>query len=306
VPPRFAYWTILAGGLPTAFRASEKEDLLPTFKRLLEKHPDAEMRWFARGKLWASPEESRAGTEPRVMREPSGKPRGRDWRPGGEHRDARQSFKDAKREKNQVLRKERFERKHGPPRAGAGAGHPPGARAVVPPASASRPAKPWSASDRPLPDQKIRAPHSLGDQETRTARPMPKPGPRGTSPRSEKNPRAFRDLPEQDSRAARPLPKPGPRAEQRTSDKGTRSTRDFKAHGSRSPRPVQDSRTTRPLPPHSTRTTRPLPSKGTPPPANAREAAPPERSSRPAAPRGRPGEPRGRAGDKRDPSRWRR
>ena len=30
MPPRYAYWTIIAGGLPTAFRAAEREELLPT------------------------------------------------------------------------------------------------------------------------------------------------------------------------------------------------------------------------------------------------------------------------------------
>src|SRR5687767_12782114 len=64
MPPRYAYWTILAGGLPTAFRAAKQEDLLPTFKRLKEKHPDAEMKWFARGKLWDSQEDSRASFPP--------------------------------------------------------------------------------------------------------------------------------------------------------------------------------------------------------------------------------------------------
>src|SRR3954470_23602508 len=59
MPPRVSYWTIIAGGLPTAFRAAEREELLPTFTRLKAKQPDAEMKWFARGKLWASPEEAR-------------------------------------------------------------------------------------------------------------------------------------------------------------------------------------------------------------------------------------------------------
>ena len=44
MPPRFAYWTILIDGLPTAFRAAEREELLPTFKRLQEKHTNAVMR----------------------------------------------------------------------------------------------------------------------------------------------------------------------------------------------------------------------------------------------------------------------
>ena len=105
MPPRFAYWTILAGGLPTAFRAAEREDLLPTFRRIQEKHPDAEMKWFARGKLWASPEHARAERERPLER------RHRSWRPGGDHRDRRDSFKTAARERNQARRQKRFARK---------------------------------------------------------------------------------------------------------------------------------------------------------------------------------------------------
>src|SRR5688572_6859484 len=111
MPPRYAYWTIIAGGLPTAFRTAERDELLPTFTRIKEKHPDAEMKYFARGKLWTSQEEARLAAQ--VQREgrmarPS---RGRDWRPGGEHRDPRQKFKDAKQARNLTWRKERFERR---------------------------------------------------------------------------------------------------------------------------------------------------------------------------------------------------
>lgn len=91
MPPRYSYWTILAGGLPTAFRATEREDLLPTFNRIRDKHPDAEMKWFARGRLWDSPEAAQADLERARVR------RDRDWRPGGDHRDPRK-FKDARRE----------------------------------------------------------------------------------------------------------------------------------------------------------------------------------------------------------------
>ena len=136
MPPRYSYWTIIAGGLPTAFRAAEREDLMPTFQRLREKHPDAEMKWFARGKLWASPEEARPPRAEhrdrsdaprdrdrggfrdrpdrpggRPEREARGEVRGREWRPGGEHRDPRQQFKDAKKARNQRWRQEKFERK---------------------------------------------------------------------------------------------------------------------------------------------------------------------------------------------------
>jgi hypothetical protein len=153
MPPRYSYWTIIAGGLPTAFRAAEREELMPTFQRLREKHPDAEMKWFARGKLWESPEAARPPREyaerdaraprgrdnrdrtrapreddrrhaPEARREGGdrGEHRGRDWRPGGEHRDPRQPFKDAKKARNQRWREEKFSRKQ---RDGEGRERPP-------------------------------------------------------------------------------------------------------------------------------------------------------------------------------------
>lgn len=112
MPPRYAYWTIMAGGLPTAFRAVERDELLPTFNRLKEKHPDAEMKYFARGRLWSSPEEAQRDAEARRTggRRPA-EGRGRDWRPGGAHQDPRQKFKDAKKDRNLDWRKQRFERR---------------------------------------------------------------------------------------------------------------------------------------------------------------------------------------------------
>src|SRR5687768_5669940 len=157
MPPRYSYWTIIAGGLPTAFRAYERDELVPTFTRLREKHPDAEMKWFARGKLWESPDAARDDTEkrrggfaregtrpprggtrrepaggaargsasqdadgtrrddtrdrPRHRDMPGGPPRNRDWRPGGEHRDPRQKYRDAKKATNLDRRREKFVRK---------------------------------------------------------------------------------------------------------------------------------------------------------------------------------------------------
>lgn len=124
MPPRYAYWTIVAGGLPTAFRAAEREELLPTFKRIQEKHPDAEMKYFARGKLWASQEDARLAAEARRAADRQPDSRGRDWRPGGQHRDPRQKFKDAKRDRNLEWRKERFGRRQKPGTT-RGAGAPP-------------------------------------------------------------------------------------------------------------------------------------------------------------------------------------
>ena len=105
MPPRYSYWTILAGGLPTAFRTTEREELLPTFRRIRDKHPDAEMKWFARGRLWASPEAAQDDLQRARER------RDRDWRPGGDHRDPRQKYKDAKQERNLSRRKAKFDRK---------------------------------------------------------------------------------------------------------------------------------------------------------------------------------------------------
>jgi hypothetical protein len=139
MPPRFAYWTILAGGLPTAFRAADRDDLLPTFRRIQEKHPDAEMKWFARGRLWSSPEEARAYAERPRTRES----RGRDWRPGGEHRDKREAHKTAARARNQAHRRERFARKQRAP----GEAPPQGA-------SSSRPSPDRPRSHRSAPRQK--------------------------------------------------------------------------------------------------------------------------------------------------------
>jgi hypothetical protein len=141
---------------------------MPTFQRLREKHPDAEMKWFARGKLWASPEAARPPRPEhrdhsggwsrernargdrdrrdrpaaRPEREPRNEARNRDWRPGGEHRDPRQQFKDAKKARNQRWREEKFERKQrfgdNPPKFGA---PPSGERGR----SAGPPRKDWNA-----------------------------------------------------------------------------------------------------------------------------------------------------------------
>jgi hypothetical protein len=59
MPPRHTYWTIIFGGQPTSFRAGTQEELLPTFRQIQARHPDAVMVWFARGRIWKSEEEAR-------------------------------------------------------------------------------------------------------------------------------------------------------------------------------------------------------------------------------------------------------
>ena len=44
MPPRHAYWTILIGDAPTAFRAHDRADLVPTFERLRQKQPGVTMK----------------------------------------------------------------------------------------------------------------------------------------------------------------------------------------------------------------------------------------------------------------------
>jgi len=67
MPPRFVYWTILIDGQPTAFRARDREELLPTLNQLKRTNADVVMRWFARGRLWDSPEAERAAaSRPKV------------------------------------------------------------------------------------------------------------------------------------------------------------------------------------------------------------------------------------------------
>jgi hypothetical protein len=92
MPPRYAYWTILIDNRPTAFRAREKEEMLPTFHQLRRTNRDVVLKWFARGRLWETPEAAQAaGRETAAAREK----RGSDWRPGGVHKDPRDRFKKA-------------------------------------------------------------------------------------------------------------------------------------------------------------------------------------------------------------------
>jgi hypothetical protein len=89
VPPRFAYWTILIDDKPTAFRAQKQEELLPTFKQLSRTNTNIVMRWFARGRLWDSPEQAQWA---RVNAPKRREQRDADWRPGGENKDPRARF----------------------------------------------------------------------------------------------------------------------------------------------------------------------------------------------------------------------
>jgi hypothetical protein len=183
MPPRHVYWTIILEGKPTAFRAHTREELLPTFKQLQSKHADIQMKWFARGRLWESPDEERASKRnPEERRGPS-------WRPGGAHEDPRERFRvprDVKRQRVAAKLRRDHSRggSDGPARGGAGDAGPsrpaPGTRPTGPRGMpnqptgsrgpANRPTGPRAASGRP-PGPRQRGPQS--------PRPFRKPGPGG-------------------------------------------------------------------------------------------------------------------------------
>jgi len=112
MPPRYAYWTILIGDEPTAFRSGSQDELMPTLKRLQQRHAEARMMWWQNGKLWNSRLDAQeamrargemgraADSKQRPRRFGDGKP---DWRPKsataseGEARVARRSAREGGR-----------------------------------------------------------------------------------------------------------------------------------------------------------------------------------------------------------------
>src|SRR5690349_919050 len=102
---RFTCWVIVSGQTPTAFRARQKDDLLPTLRQLQHTQPDTTLKWFDRGRLWNSPEE--ALEDLRARRRDKPKARGRDWRPGGAHKDPRARYQLTRDEKRARFRKRR-------------------------------------------------------------------------------------------------------------------------------------------------------------------------------------------------------
>jgi 23S rRNA pseudouridine2605 synthase len=204
MPPRFAYWTIIVEGKPTAFRAQDRDDLIPTFKQLQSKHPDAVMMWFARGRLWPSPEAARAAEQ-----RGGAERRNKDWRPGGEHRDPRARF-DVPRDEKRRRFAERMRRDQRD-RSGA----------------------PQNSEWRPKPDR--RPPRQDRPPGDRPWRPKPEwtPKPSGAGDRSRFETRG--DRPPREDRGPRP-----PRQDENRGDRPWRPNKpDWKPKppGARGPKP---------------------------------------------------------------------
>jgi len=185
MPPRHHYWTIILEGKPTAFRAHTQDELIPTLRQLQARHPDAVLKWFARGRLWESQEAEReamlARRRPKVS--PAGDRRPRDWRPGGEHKDPRDRFKVPRDEKRrrfaQKLRRDRVsppQEGERPPRFGR-------SRPFDKPEGANRPPRfgrpssdrgtkpPWKRDDRREGDDRSSSPNAQGKFRRRSPRP---------------------------------------------------------------------------------------------------------------------------------------
>jgi hypothetical protein len=119
MPTVRGFWVIVSGALPTSFRAKQREDLLPTLRQLQRTQPDTELRWFERNRFWTTPEEAR---EALAARRRAPESRGRDWRPGGEHKDPRARFKLTRDQKRARFKKRLIGR--GRPEGDGGQGPP--------------------------------------------------------------------------------------------------------------------------------------------------------------------------------------
>ena len=206
---------------------------MPTLKQTQVRQPDAVMKWFARGKLWDSPEQASEAMRAERFGE-GGERRGAGWRPGGEHEDPRAKFKvpravkrarfverlfgdDDKKDSEEQDRDdappaaerakpqgEREFRPSGPRPSGArpSGPRPPGPRPSGPRPSGSRPFKP--SGDRPFRPQSQDRPGG-GDRPYR-----PKgPGDRPFTPRKDdRGDRPFK--PRTEDRGDRPFRPKGP------------------------------------------------------------------------------------------------
>jgi hypothetical protein len=200
MPPRFAYWTILIDDKPTAFRAREQEELLPTLTQLKRTNEHVAMKWYAQGRLWDSPDAQRAARQTPAV--PSGESRGADWRPGGAHKDPRDRFKKRNRperawsEHDPSARRDR--EKLGPPGPQRPWRDKPGAPAVRPPSDrpwTGKPrdqSKPWTGTPRDPSKPWTAKPHDAARPPRDPARPWTAKPPGGSKP--------WRDRPHEQNR----------------------------------------------------------------------------------------------------------
>jgi len=84
-----AFWVIVAGTVPTAFRSPRRDDLVPTLVQLQRTQPDTQLRWFDGARMWDSPDQAEAAL---MQKHRERRDRGAGWRPGGSHEDPRARY----------------------------------------------------------------------------------------------------------------------------------------------------------------------------------------------------------------------
>jgi hypothetical protein len=104
MPAPHAFWVIVDGVTPTAFRAKQRDTLIPTLKQLQRTQPNVSLRWFDRGRLWDSPLAARDALRARRLARPDRRP---EWRPGGNHVDPKERFKLTRDQKRARFKKRR-------------------------------------------------------------------------------------------------------------------------------------------------------------------------------------------------------
>ncbi len=148
-----AFWVILAGAVPTAFRSPLRDDLVPTLHQLQRTQQNVTLRWFERGRVWDSPEAAQAAL---IEKRQQSRDRKDDWRPGGSHKDPRARYQ-LTRDQKRARYKQGFGRPDRPPGdrrpegqfgKPPGVGRPPGAPPNRPPQDRWRKPKPFG-SNRP-------------------------------------------------------------------------------------------------------------------------------------------------------------
>jgi hypothetical protein len=183
------------------------------------------MKWFARGRLWESPEDAQSAQRRGRER------RARDWRPGGEHRDPRTRFeipRDEKRRRFAAKQRRDFRDRSG---------------SVSPQEPSDRPPHPRERTDRDRPREPRsgKPPARPGEQRDQDRRP-PRPE---WKDRSDRKPSAPRDRPPRDGERRSPQPPTGwsPKSSEGTgkrprteAGKGPHGSKDrFTGHGKHRP-----------------------------------------------------------------------
>jgi hypothetical protein len=156
MPAPHAFWVIVDGATPTAFRAKHRDDLVPTLKQLQRTQPAVVLRWFDRGRLWDSPIAAREALKAqRRLRSD----RGPGWRPGGSHVDPRERYKLTRDQKRARFKRRRFGAK-----PGGVAGKPDGWEARKPGSGKAGARRPFRPGGRRPPNQTRRPRGSKRDR----------------------------------------------------------------------------------------------------------------------------------------------